>query len=31
MVSSHPISLEIPEHMLATYLQVTDLPSQSAH
>jgi hypothetical protein len=31
MVNSHPISVEIPEHMLATYLQVYDLLSQSAH
>jgi hypothetical protein len=31
MVSSHPISVEIPEHTLATYLQVFDLLSQSAH
>jgi hypothetical protein len=31
MVNSHPISMEIPEHMLATYLQVSDLLSQSAH
>jgi hypothetical protein len=30
-VNSHPISVGIPEHMLATYLQVSDLPSQSAH
>jgi hypothetical protein len=27
MVNSHPISVGIPEHMLATYLQVSDLPS----
>jgi hypothetical protein len=31
MVNNHPISVGIPEHMLATYLQVFDLPSQSAH
>jgi hypothetical protein len=31
MVSSHPISVGIPEHMLATCLQVSDLLSQSAH
>jgi hypothetical protein len=27
----HPIFVEIPEHILAAYLQVFDLPSQSAH
>jgi hypothetical protein len=27
----HPIFVEIPEHMPAAYLQVFDLPSQSAH
>jgi hypothetical protein len=31
MESIHPIYVEIPKHMLATYLQVSDLPSQSAH
>jgi hypothetical protein len=31
MVSNHPISVGSPEHMLATYLQVSDLPSQSVH
>jgi hypothetical protein len=31
MVSNHPISVGIPEHMLATYLQVSDLLSQFAH
>jgi hypothetical protein len=31
MVINHPISVGTPEHMLATYLQVFDLPSQSAH
>jgi hypothetical protein len=31
MVSNHPISMGIPEHMLAIYLQVFDLHSQSAH
>jgi hypothetical protein len=31
MVNSHPISVGIPEHMLATYLQVSNLPSLSAH
>jgi hypothetical protein len=31
MVNNHPISVGTPEHMLATYLQVFDLPSQSAH
>ena len=31
MVNNHPISMGILEHMLATYLQVFDLPSQSAH
>jgi hypothetical protein len=31
MVSNHPISAEIPEHMLATCSQVSDLLSQSVH
>jgi hypothetical protein len=31
MVNNHPISVGIPEHMLATYHQVSNLPSQSAH
>jgi hypothetical protein len=31
MVNNHPISVGILEHMLTTYLQVYDLPSQSAH
>jgi hypothetical protein len=31
MLSNHPISAETLEHMLATCLQVSDLPSQSAH
>jgi hypothetical protein len=31
MVNNHPISVGTPEHMLATYLRVSDLPSQSAH
>jgi hypothetical protein len=31
MVNNHPISVGIPKHMLATYLQVSDLPSQFAH
>jgi hypothetical protein len=26
MVNSHPIFVGIPKHMLATYLQVSDLP-----
>jgi hypothetical protein len=30
-VNSHPISVGIPKHMLVAYLQVSDLPSQSAH
>jgi hypothetical protein len=30
-VNIHPISVETPEHMPATYLQVSDRPSQSAH
>jgi hypothetical protein len=31
MADNHPISVEIPEHMLATYLQVFDSPSQCVH
>jgi hypothetical protein len=31
MVSNHPISVGILEHMLATYLQVSDLLSHFAH
>jgi hypothetical protein len=31
MANSHPIYVRIPEHMLATCLQVFDLLSQSAH
>jgi hypothetical protein len=31
MVNNHPISVGTPEHMLVTYLRVSDLPSQSAH
>jgi hypothetical protein len=31
MVSSHPISVETLEHMLATCPQVSDLRSQSVH
>jgi hypothetical protein len=31
MVNNHPISVGIPEHMPATYLRVSNLPSQSAH
>jgi hypothetical protein len=31
MVRNHPISMETLEHMLATCLQVSDLPSQFAH
>jgi hypothetical protein len=31
MVNNHPISAETPEHMLATCLQVSDLPFQSDH
>jgi hypothetical protein len=31
MVSNHPISVGIQEHMLTTYLQLSDLFSQFAH
>jgi hypothetical protein len=31
MVNYHPISVGIPKHKLVTFLQVFDLPSQSAH
>jgi hypothetical protein len=31
MANSHPFSVGIPEHMLATCLQVFDLLSQSTH
>jgi hypothetical protein len=31
MVNNRPISVGIPEHMPATYLQVFDLLSQSVH
>jgi hypothetical protein len=31
MANNHPISVGIPEHMLATCLQVSGLPFQSAH
>jgi hypothetical protein len=31
MVNNHPISMGIPKHMLATYLQLSDLPSQSVY
>jgi hypothetical protein len=31
MADNHPISAEIPGHMLVAYLQVFDLPSQFVH
>jgi hypothetical protein len=31
MVNSRPIFVETPEHMLATCLQVSDLPFQFDH